>query len=856
VILSRLARRSLRFTPVAAASVVGSALWLYACASAPPPVQVDEPWRTRPKDVLARGADGGLPSAPRVIATLEGASIGPFLAYREESGVAAHIVQRDATRLLITTPVLRDGAPRGTATETEVPQNAMSLVIRTFGGTTASYCVMYTYPSDGGEAVGFALLDEGGRLRAPPADLGHAPGRHIGWMELVSTGQGGIAFWAEEDEGGTATLMGASISGDGGLRARATAIVRGATAWQARGVESGAALAWITSGSTDTGKSAVLYQTVDDRLRTGALPIALSGAFGAVHDIDFLRLGDRSVAAWVGRVDGRERLIVGGVDAGGRAEPARLLDAAPDGARLVGLTPGKKGVLAAWRAEREQSLGFDVGFAYLGQGSATTMVAFAKDPLEVVPMGEGFAWLSTGCAPGIPCSPEKAEPRLSEVDADLHSIRSMSLRGLLGSDLNQAWSLDCGPRACSLLGALSGTPPRVVSLRVEPKQSLAAPPPAPAKDVKQALEPVGSLGPLSTAALGEVPAALATARAESTNLVGVLSVDPPAGGGKGAQVWVAPVDATGAQLGAPLKITDRAVASGGLAMASGATTKDGAAMAWVARDDGDLQVHVARIDGKGRRVNEVQLSGVKGSASHVTLVPIAGGWLVAWVDGRGTGPEVYAARIDTELRRLTREERISELSKEGPGQPQELTAYVREGVAWLAFSDVRTRDGISAVHVARVSTHNAQRQGAVVRVSLPDHAAKYPAFLDTKDGARIVWTEEDKAVDRLVMASLDGKTGATLAPASLVAASGDAKILGLAFDPADGAHLLVLRQRGAEVSLDGLAFEGTRATLGTLGRVPGLSSLPPLLRDGALSFAVATPQGNQLGRSRVQWGRR
>src|SRR5690606_27887059 len=85
----------------------------------------------------------------------------------------------------------------------------------------------------------------------------------------------------------------------------------------------------------------------------------------------------------------------------------------------------------------------------------------------------------------------------------------------------------------------------------------------------------------------------------------------------------------------------------------------GGAVAWVARENGDPEVHVTRIDAKGKRTNDVQLTTVKGTATDVSIVWAGDGWIVAWVDGRRGNGEVYATKVDLGLRRIAREERIT-----------------------------------------------------------------------------------------------------------------------------------------------------------------------------------------------------
>ncbi|MGD0053680.1 MAG: hypothetical protein ABSD03_17885, partial [Vulcanimicrobiaceae bacterium] len=109
---------------------------------------------------------------------------------------------------------------------------------------------------------------------------------------------------------------------------------------------------------------------------------------------------------------------------------------------------------------------------------------------------------------------------------------------------------------------------------------------------------------------------------------------------------------------------------------------------------------MAHLDRRGHRNNEVQLTTAKGDASSVAIAWADDGWLVAWVDGRDGNGEVYAAKVDRDLARVGREERITS----APGDASDV-ALARSGdAAWVAWSDPRDnlRDGVSDVYVAAI----------------------------------------------------------------------------------------------------------------------------------------------------------
>src|SRR5262249_1189332 len=70
-------------------------------------------------------------------------------------------------------------------------------------------------------------------------------------------------------------------------------------------------------------------------------------------------------------------------------------------------------------------------------------------------------------------------------------------------------------------------------------------------------------------------------------------------------------------------------------------------------------VHVTRVDKRGKRMNEIQLTTVKGEASDVAIAWAGGGWVIVWVDGRDGNGEVYATKVGVDLSRIARGERIT-----------------------------------------------------------------------------------------------------------------------------------------------------------------------------------------------------
>ena len=89
---------------------------------------------------------------------------------------------------------------------------------------------------------------------------------------------------------------------------------------------------------------------------------------------------------------------------------------------------------------------------------------------------------------------------------------------------------------------------------------------------------------------------------------------------------------------------------GGVAIAAGGKPEDGAAVAWVARDGSDpAGAPLARRPHRTAH-DELQLTTTKGDASDVAIAWAGDGWLVAWVDSRDGNGEVYASKVDRDLK--------------------------------------------------------------------------------------------------------------------------------------------------------------------------------------------------------------
>jgi hypothetical protein len=273
------------------------------------------------------------------------------------------------------------------------------------------------------------------------------------------------------------------------------------------------------------------------------------------------------------------------------------------------------------------------------------------------------------------------------------------------------------------------------------------------------------------------------------------------------------IDAAGT-VSAPVVITTRALAVGGVAIAPAEKPDDGAAVAWVARDNGDPEVHVTRIDRKGKRTNDVKLTTTRGDASDVTITWAGNGWLVAWVDGRDGNGEVYAAKVSNELK-VSPHERVTK----APGDASDLVVLATKDAVWLAWADPREspNDGFADIFVASLDRTTGKRVTDEARV-LPTAAhSRSPALASTSAGLAIAWIEDapmasdqGNASHGAMFAWLDAKGHPVRDPVRTRGASdGAPTAITLDVSPSGALHGILARGTRDELVLDAVELSPT-----------------------------------------------
>ena len=611
-------------------------------------------------------------------------------------------------------------------------------------------------------------------------------------------------------------------------------------------------------------------------------------------DIDVVRAGSRYVFAWTDVGEPDPFVATASVDPQGKpVAPVRAVATPTGGSSLIALEAGPHGTVAIlWdeprkrgRATRRVHLqrlsppGAAVAAARPGAGSrrelpppATREPEVALDVagtgnLELAATPDGYAVLADSISCRLPPpdaprnAPAKCEgapmPTFLRFDANLRPVDTEPLR--MEADRTPArlaWALGCGTGGtCTALTVDAGSPAKVRDVRLAAKVDS----PYRAPVAPSAPESGGArITSLRTVAAGAQYSDLAAVHCtDGGDLVATLAVNGASDAtGADATLSLVPVDADGVA-GAPVVLTPRAVLAGGLALARGATDAQGAAVAWVGRDNGDLQVHVSHVDRRGRRLNDVMLTTAKGDASDVTIGWSNVGWLVAWVDSRDGNGEVYATKVGLDLARVAREERITS----APGDATDLAMFARDGQGWLAWADPRDDEtgSVSDVYYAKISARDAKREGAEVRALASATNSRSPSLTGAGDGVALAWIEDPPlGVDTqtpgpfgAMLLSIDGTGKARGEPVRL-RNGGDGFATGITLGPTEAGGLRGVLSRSVK---DDLAIDVLEIGAPPARRAPRRSSLPTRRRPstwcsrspGAPSTSTTTAPARRMG---------
>lgn len=880
----------------------------------PPAVGVAAPPPDLVRHVAHKAPDPHAPAVAHAVATIDRRSIGPFLARTGDAGIVAWVTTppRGQGQELDVVPLGPDGSPLAApAVAATLADGVTTFAIRPAGGIRRGWLAAWSSLMDRGEALTVLALDERGAARGSPVEIVRTS-EHLSWFDFVPTRSGVVCSWAEETTAGVANLVAVSLDPDGKAVGVPARVARGVARWDMTRASGGAAAAGLalvdlpdpTRG--DSGPGRLAWELLDADAKPRGPAASIGAAPSVSSDVDVVPTDAGWLLGWTDKRVADPQVTLARIDGDGRVQgPSRPLELAGNSS-LVGLVAGPAGAMIAWesaRANAHPSRELHLaevprdGVAASTQKTAVLEIQARSTP-ELAATDSGFALLVTAktCfAPsrssaasdpstrGAPCEGPLAPMlvRLTSTGTTLEVVQTEPV--LLGADISPAslaWGLRCAGDRCIALAADAGTPTTVYTIDFAPRASPFAAPlvPAPPADAPR-------LTGVETIASGPAFADLATTRAGDTTFLAALALpkvdardrgQEPSARTDGAIVSLSVLDASGHALAPTAVVSSRAVGVGGLALAAAARADDGVAVAWVKRDAGDPQVHVARFDRHGKRLREVQLTSEKGDASSVSIVAVEGGWVVAWVDGRdrhdGHG-EVYAARVDTQLDRASHEERITT----GAGDASDVALAVAplarsDAPVWLAWSDSRDSpgEGLGDIYVTQLRQSDARRTGDESRVLATARHSRTPQLVawplgaagaEGAGGATLGWLEEGPAgiegPAAFMTVRLDGAARRVGEVTKLPMPSGSTPTaVTLAIE--DGAHRIaravVARATNGAVTLEATRMGVDGATLGATSALLDLEAAPPF--DVALSLSgdavLFDDAGGEAGKHRIR----
>ncbi|AKU95911.1 hypothetical protein AKJ09_02575 [Labilithrix luteola] len=704
-----------------------------------------------------------------IVASIDERAIGPFLAKQPEgSGLAAWITAGEGSgRRVVVMPLAANGEPSGPEKSVGTATiDTTMVVVRTMRGTAPGFVIAWTSLTERGESLWSISVGLDGTPRGKAVELARTS-EDVVWVDVIPTDAGAVCLWAEEVHGGEANIVAAALDTDGKVRGLPARVARNVTGWHVLELPGGVGISTVTAAATPVAekKKDAKFGTAD-AARGGALSFHRLDAEGhpsggvvsiadkptVSGDVEVVRAGSRLVFAWTDRTTEEPFVATAALDEHGVVAPPRKVVEARGGAALLGLAAGPHDPALMWEAPASRIGDVrHVRVARVGQhlgpeGRPLTFDTIGRSTPELAAMGSGFAVLATmrDCERDSSCTDAPILPTMLRTDERVAAVQRETLT--FGSDpASLAWDMACGKDMCLALAASGAGPSRIRTAELRPRVNLKVEPPVPTPVV---VEGGPRIEDLTAVVSGESVVDLAAIRVGASTMLVTLSA--PAGRterpradeserGHGLTLATRMVDANGVA-SSPIVISTRALAVGGVAIAAAEKAEDGAALAWVARENGDPEVHVTRVDKRGKRTNDVQLTTAKGDASDVAIVTGGGGFIVAWVDGRNGNGEVYATKVMPDLKRVAREERITN----APGDATDLVALARGENVWLAWADSREspKDGMADIFMSAIRMHDAKRAIDEQRVLGTAAHSRTPQLVPAGDGAHLAWIEE------------------------------------------------------------------------------------------------------------------
>lgn len=856
------------------------------------PVGTDEGRRA----AVARKAKVEAPVTGHMVASVGERTLGPFFA-RRASGLAAAglvawvTVAEGQGRRVVVVPVAPDGTPRGGETiAAHVSVDTTMLVVRPLRGPVPGFLIAWTSLTDRGKSLWSVAVSDNGMPRAKPVEIARTNDDII-WVDVIPTDHGALCMWAEETRGSDANLLAAAVDTDGKVQGVPTRVARGIVGWHALELPGGVGLSTVEAAPADPRARPAEHRLVRDARPGGALafhrldaegretapPVTVTTKPIVSGDVEVVRDGSRFVFAWTDRGSTEPAVTMAAIDDKNVVEPPRKVAEARGGASLLALTRGPAGVAVMFEAPaRRKGETRRVHVARVNEGLVLdrrplSLEVVGRGQPELAATSTGFTALATTAdceRDSAACLNANAVATLYRTDEKATVVQREPLT-FISDPATLGWGLTCDGDSCFTLAASPGppgTPSRIRTATLRPRTNVAPPPPRPEDPPKD--------GPhvtdITAIASGETVVDIATARFGEANLVAMLSSKATEGARRGTadEAKTTPFTLSTRIVGddgsvsTPSIITNKALHVGSVAIAGASSPEDGGAIAWVARENGDPEVHVTRIDKRGRRMNDVQLTTTKGDATDVTITWAGGGWIVAWVDGRDGRGEVYATKVSPELTRIAREERITK----APGDASDLVALAHGDAVWLAWADSREspKDGVADIFVSAVKMHDAKRLFEEQRL-LPTAAhSRTPRLALGPNGMHVAWIEEAPLGAETPNTSGYGAFWTTLddvgkpsAKPSRIPLAGEGAATAVAFESRPSLRAVVARSTPEVISLDAVDLVASPPKVSSLLALDGPPSLDiaMVFNDDVLYFNDEGPHAldRRARRARIAW---
>ncbi len=639
------------------------------------------------------------------------------------------------------------------------PAQSGPAALRPHGG---GFVFVWTAAVSTGQEIWTVALDARGVPTGKPRSAGHAY-ENVTWVSALSPPRSPtVVLWETENSGRQAIHLGTMPrAGDASTKLHQVGeLTREARGWQAATGPLGTAIAWVDG---EPGQVRVVIEGADGK-RTS--PMVLTGGPTALADVHVVGLEDRFVVGWTDTALGDHHVHVAQVGAAGKAmAPAHPVLTPVGGQALVSLTASEdmKRVLVAWERDlgvamsprRIQLSLLDAAGKLLPEGAEIDIFSDEAMP-DIVGDGAGFAALTLG---PMALSDEKSAdpPLLGPVFVRLFAtlgaraaepIRVAELKhqsvGMEGVP-RLVYGLHCNAGVCTVLARGEGKPAllAVVSLPIRssswraPTRTRAAskPPMVTAlTTVAEVNEPIADVA-VATLADGRVLLAWVTA---------TLGGGPD---GDGATLAYRFLD--GGKPGPIHTLSNRAIASGGVdvvALPAGAPGKAAAVIGWSGPNNGS-QVFATVIDHQGGKVRQktvtqiVRAKGKSGAPNEVYDVDVAldghDNLLFAWSDSRDDNPEIYVARVNYNLQKNKRDQRVT--TSAGPSIEPQL--WVTQDGVLLAWSDADKDGGAADIFVTELDGTTLLARSPQ-RVDASDGHSRSPRWDGSRGALTLSWLDE------------------------------------------------------------------------------------------------------------------